>query len=205
MRLRQAVLAVALCALATPAFAQGTIVGVKGGITFPSLSFDPGEEGEDTSSRTSYAIGVFVGIPVTPMISIQPEFLWTPAGTKVESPELGGDTAEISFNQVQVPVLLKANIGSSSTRPFLVVGPVFGFKASKLKFKIGDFETDDPADTGDDDASSTDVAIAFGGGVNVGPLSIELRYNLGVKNIDTSDSDDSVKTRSLMILAGFGF
>ena len=204
MRLRQAVLAVALCALATPTFAQGTVVGVKGGLNMPSLSFDPAEEGQDTSSRTSYAIGLFVGIPVTPMISVQPEFLWAPAGTKVESPELGGQTAEISFNQVQVPVLLKANIGSSSTRPFVVVGPVFGFKASKLKFKFGEIETDDPADTGDDDTSSTDVAIAFGGGVNVGKLSIEVRYNLGVKDIDTTDSG-SVKTRSLMLLAGFGF
>jgi hypothetical protein len=203
MRLRQAVLAVALCALATPTFAQGTVVGVKGGLNLASLSFDPEEAGDDVSSRTSYAVGVFVGLPVTPMISIQPELLWAPAGTKIDSAELGGETAEISFNQVQVPVLLKANIGSSSTRPFLVVGPVFGFKTSKLKFKIGDFESDDPADTGDDQASSTDVAIAFGGGVNVGKLSVELRYNLGVKDLDTSS--DSAKTRSLMILAGFGF
>lgn len=203
MRLRQAILAVALCALATPTFAQGGGFGVKGGVSFPSLSFDPEEAGDDVSSRTSYVIGVFAGIPVSPMIFIQPEVLWAPAGTKVDSPELGGQTAEISFNQVQVPVLLKANIGSSSTRPFVVVGPVFGFKASKLKFKIGDLETDDPADTGDDDASSTDVAIAFGGGVDVGPASIEVRYNLGVKDLD--GGSDSVKSRSFMVLAGLHF
>jgi len=203
MRLRQAVLAVALCALATPAFAQGTVFGVKGGVNWTSLSFDPGEPGDDPSSRTSYAIGGFVGIPITPMISVQPEVLWAPAGTKITSPELGGQTAEISFNEVQVPVLLKANIGKSSTRPFVVVGPVFGFKASKLKFKLGDMETDDPEITGDDTASSTDVAIAFGGGVNMGKLSVEVRYNLGVKDLDTTDT--SAKTRSLMLLAGIGF
>jgi opacity protein-like surface antigen len=202
MRLRHAVLAVALCALATPTFAQGTVFGVKGGITFPSLSFDD-EDGGEASSRTSYAIGAFVGIPITPMISVQPEFLWAPAGTEVTGPELGGETGEVSFNQVQVPVLLKTNIGKSSTRPFVVVGPVFGFKASKLKIKVGDFETDDPADTDDDTVSSTDVAIAFGGGVDVGKLSVEVRYNLGVKDLDTTNS--SVKSRSLMLLAGFSF
>ena len=203
MRLRQAVLTVALCALATPTFAQGTVFGVKGGVNFASLSFSDTEEGDETSSRTTYVIGGFVGIPVTPMISIQPEVLWVPSGTEVDSAELGGQTAEISFNVVQVPVLLKANIGSSSTRPFFIVGPVFGFKASKLKFKIGDFETTDPDETGDDEASSTDVAIAFGGGVDVGKLSVEVRYNLGVKDLDTSS--DSAKTRSFMVLAGFGF
>ena len=203
MRLRQVVLTVALCALATPTFAQATVFGVKGGISFVSLSFDDVDQGDEVSSRTSYVIGGFVGIPVTPMISVQPEVLWAPAGTEVTSAELGGQTAEISFNQVQVPVLLKANIGKSSTRPFVVVGPVFGFKASKLKFKIADFETTDPEETGDNDASSTDVAIAFGGGVDVGKLSVEVRYNLGVKDLDTSS--DSAKTRSLMLLAGFGF
>ena len=203
MRLRRAVLAVALCALATPTFAQGIVYGVKGGVNFASLAFGENEDGSDISSRTTYVIGGFVGIPVTPMISIQPEVLWAPAGTKVDSPELGNQTAEISFNMVQVPVLLKANIGSSRTRPFVVVGPVFGFKTSKLKFKIGNEETTDPAVTGDDDASSTDVAIAFGGGVDVGRLSIEGRYNLGVKDLD--GSDESAKTRGFMVLAGIAF
>jgi len=205
MKLRQAVLAVALCALATPTFAQGTVVGVKGGVNFASLSFSEDEEGDEISSRTTFVIGGFVDVPVSSMISIQPEVLWTSAGAKIEGPEFGNETAEISFNQVQVPVLLKANIGGSSTRPFLVVGPVFGFKAGEAKFELAGFDTDEISDQIERDSSSTDVAIAFGGGVNVGKLSIELRYNLGVKNLDTSDSNESTKTRSLMILAGFGF
>jgi outer membrane immunogenic protein len=213
MRLRQAVLALALCAFATPTFAQGVVVGVKGGVNFASLSFDPeDEDGAEAKSRTGFVGGLFVGIPVTPAISVQPEVLFVQAGTKLEGPEFGGESVAIKLNQVQIPVLLKANLGSGSARGFVVVGPVFGFKAGKIKFDAGDLEEffddeiiDEISDEIDENISSTDVAIAFGGGVNVGPLSIELRYNLGVKNNDTSDSDQSVKTRGFMVLAGFGF
>ena len=204
MRLRQAVLAVALCALATPTFAQGIEYGVKGGIHFASLSFsDADEEGVDVSSRTTYVIGGFVGIPVTPMLSVQPEVLWVPSGAQVDAPEFGGETAEFQLKVVQVPILLKANVGKSSTRPFVVVGPVFGFKAGDSKIKVGEFETTDPEETGDDDISAVDVAIAFGGGVNVGKISVEGRYNLGLKDLDTTD--ESAKSRGFMILAGFAF
>jgi len=197
MKLRLAVLAVVLCAVATPAFAQAS-GGVKIGVGFNTLSFDPQEAGDDVSSRTGIVIGGFVEAPITPMISIQPEILWKQGGAKIRSEDFDNETAEIHLNTVDIPILLKAKASSGSARPFFVIGPVFGFKTGDPKIVLG--EEEEPID---DDVSSTDVSIAFGGGVNVGKVSFEARYNLGVKDIDKTD--DSAKTRSFMILVGFSF
>ena len=198
MKLRLAVVTAALCALATPSFAQIS-GGVKVGMGFNKVSAsDADDEGIDFKNRTGFIIGAFIEAPLNPKISIQPEFLWKQAGTNLEA-IVGDDEASLKLNTFDIPVLLKANIGESSTRPFVVVGPVFGFKAGDATFEVNGVE--DPE--GDDDISSTDVQIAFGAGVNVGRISLEGRYNLGVKDLD--DSDSSAKSRNFQILVGFGF
>lgn len=200
MRLRQAVLAAALCALATPSFAQGISGGVKVGVAFNTVSIDPNDSG-DISNRTGFVVGGFIEAPITPKVSIQPEVLWKQGGAKFGGDEFGDETATLEFNTIDIPILLKANLGSSSSRPFVVVGPVFGFKAGDAKFTVGDFEDPEVNDS----TSSTDFAIAFGAGLNVKMLSVEVRYNLGLKDLSNVDLSETVKSRSFMILAGLGF
>jgi hypothetical protein len=187
-------------AAASPTYAQGVTVGAKVGVNFANVSLDDADD-EFQKSKTGFVAGGFVDVPVAPQFSFAPEVLFSQKGTKFED---GEDSISLNVTQVQVPLLFKANFsgGGSSVRPFVAVGPAFGFTASaKTKSDFGGVETE--VDSGDE-VETVEFSLVFGGGVKFGNASIEARYDLGLNNMSTDESAES-KTRKFSILFGFGW
>ena len=205
MRFRVGAILVAILALGvSPTFAQSVTGGVKIGANFSSISFSDDETDDFLGTRTGLAVGAFVDVPFSDLFSVQPEFLYSQKGAKGDlsdlDPLLDGD-AEINLDQIQIPVLFKANFAGGSYRPFVVVGPGFGFTTSA--------KSDDPFD-GEvdikDDVESVEYSAIFGAGVQFGRGTVEFRYDLGLNDLDKGDdSDDEAKTRTWSILFGFRF
>jgi hypothetical protein len=200
MKLRVLAITAALVVLtAAPGFAQSNFsAGVKGGVNFANLSFDPEQEG-CCDSKTGFIGGLFVTAPISSAVSIQPEFLYSMVGAKSEFDDFD---AEIDFRQFQIPILIRADFGSGgAARPFVVFGPSIGFKLSaKEKFE-------DEEDDLDDSTESIDWGFTIGAGVQFGRGSIEGRYTHGLNNLNKGDEgeDLTVKSRVFAVLAGFRF
>jgi opacity protein-like surface antigen len=191
-------LAVSLGLISAPASAQPMVsYGVKGGLNLATLSFDPDLEdleGVKTTNRTGAAVGGFVNIGMTDMFSIQPELLFSMKGAKQEA---FGFEGAVKVNLVQIPILGRADFPTmGQVRPFVLAGPAVAFKVSaKEEF---DGEEDDL-----EEVSSTDFSVIVGGGVEIRGVSIEARYDLGLKNLNTDDEEGlKVKSRAITILFG---
>jgi hypothetical protein len=114
-----------------------------------------------------------VDVPITDVLSVQPELLYAMGGAKVNFLGFGG---EIKINYVEIPILLRANARSgASARPFLVVGPALGFVTS-AKQSVEGFGEEDIKD----DVDGFNFGFAVGGGVEFGIASVEARYTFGL-------------------------
>ena len=197
--------AVAMFVAANPTYAQGVNVGVKVGVNFASLSVDgfdvdEAELEELLGNKTGFVAGGFIEMPVSPQFSFSPEVLFTQKGAKAE---VEGATFSLNFNQVQVPVLFKANFSNGSVRPFVIAGPAFGFKAStNVKLEGVSSEVDFEEDTSDE-IEPVEFSLVFGGGVRFGQASLEARYDLGLNDLAKDVSEG--KTRTFSVLFGFSF
>jgi Outer membrane protein beta-barrel domain len=186
------------------ATAQEITGGVKGGVNFATLSFDPDPE-IDSGVRTGIAVGGFVTIPIGGALAIQPEALFSQKGTSLEE---AGVSAKIKIDYLDVPVLVKYSTApstSTGTSVHFFGGPSIGFKLDASASGSVGGETID-VDIDDDDVESFDFGVVFGAGVQFGRVSIDGRYTFGLTNINNEDPDvEKVKTRTLAVLAGVRF
>ena len=111
---------------------------------------------------------------------------------------------ELNLSYFSVPVMLRYNLGSEDTSPYIVVGPEFGFLLSaKSKF---DGEEEDIKD----ELKSIDLGFNVGAGVSMDmgtmPAFAEVRYSLGLSDInDDPDDDDTIKTTGIQFFVGMMF
>jgi hypothetical protein len=176
-------------------WAQETAFGIKGGLNLTSLKVD--DPGASYDSRTGFHAGIFLRGRVN-KVGIQPEVLiFTQRGegtfslTKVEE----------SFTYLSIPVMLKFYpIGGLN----LQVGPQFGFLLDGERKYEGAFTSykEDIKDT----YKSSDVSISLGGGYDFGfGLGLDVRYNIGVKDINNATNGEPAKSRIFLISLGWNF
>ena len=204
MRLRVAAILVALSAFtAAPTFAQVT-GAVKIGANWSKIKFEEDGLNDDSDMKTGLVVGAAVNVPIAPMFSFQPEFLYSQKGGKNgaltdDDPDF---EARIKLDMFQIPLLLKVGATEGSFRPFFVAGPAFGFVTSaKAKFEGDGFSEEEDIK---DDVETVEVSGVFGVGVQFGRGTIEYRYDHGFRDMD-KDSDATAKTRTHSILFGFSF
>ena len=199
-----------MVAAASPTYAQGVTFGAKVGINFADISVDEADEDEDEfeldfGNKLGFVAGGFVEVPVTPQFSFAPEGLFTQRGSQAELEEDGDDfTFTNILTQLQIPVLFKANFSTGAIRPFVVVGPAFGFNTSvNAKFEMnGDLVDEEDLD---DDVETIEYSLVFGGGVRFGNAMVEARYDLGLNDLDKADEGNEAKSRTFSILFGYGW
>ena len=197
--------AAAMFAAASPTYAQSVNVGVKAGVNFADLALSGGDPDEAElidalGNKTGFVAGGFIEVPVSSAFSFAPEVLFAQKGAKGD---IAGGTFSLNLNQIQVPVLFKANFSSGGVRPFVTAGPAFGFKASTKAKLEGVSATEDFEDDSGDDIETVEYSLVFGGGVKFGHASIEARYDLGLN--DLSKDTDEAKSRTFSVLFGFSF
>src|SRR5712692_396677 len=180
-------------------------IGVKAGVNLANASVNPALPADvSKSSRTGVIGGVSAELKLADPLSLQVEALYTQKGFEPNGTSSTGTraTATYKFDYVEVPITLKATLGSGPVRPYLFAGPNVGFRvAAKAAVPEGsvDFK---------DQTKLNDVALDFGAGVVYQldartALVFDVRYSLGLMNvIKGGDPDSSSKSRDVKLLVG---
>jgi opacity protein-like surface antigen len=166
----------------------------------------------ETKARTGFTAGGFVVVDFVGPFAIQPEFRYIQRGYRIDFELSNGiQTATVEgtlkFDYIDIPVLARYDIPAPGFTPHLLAGPTLGFNVNS------EFEADGPAGTNTEDlsdgTSSTDFGLEFGAGVGFGlggsTLSVDLRYGIGLSDINEESGDISLQNRAFMITAGFAF
>jgi opacity protein-like surface antigen len=187
--------------MVTPVSAQHSI-GFCGGLNLAKLSFDPDLEGVDKSFRTAFGAGGVLDLRLAENVALHLEPMYLQKGVKLEG---GGEEAKVKLAYIEVPVLFKIALGTSTTRPYLMAGPAIGFLLSSKLTNGGEEDLKDQTE-------DIDFGLNFGAGLSfpagTNTIFVEGRYALGLTDIakeGTGEEDEKVKTNGIQIMAGVTF
>ena len=181
------VTALALLLIAAPAYAQGTTqtqpsggfgIGVLGGVTFTTVSTEENQFRLDTEGGLGAIFGVWFGGNRDGRVGMMAELNYVIKGVKISDE---GDETVAKSHYVEVPVLLRVNIGArSKNKPsfYFLAGPVFDIK---IKAEENDVDVDDSYE-------GLDIGLMFGAGFEVLRIGIEGRYSLGLRSVLATDA-----------------
>lgn len=171
--------------------------GLKGGVNLTNLRVDDPESSYD--SRTGFHGGFFVRDRIG-NVAIQPEFLLFTQNDEVSTTILNG-TIEESFTYFSIPVMFKFYPALDLN---IQAGPQFGFLVDgERRFKTELFN-----DTRDirDDYKDSDVSISLGGGWDAPfGLTLDVRYNIGVKDINNMVDGEETRSKVFLLSVGWNF
>jgi opacity protein-like surface antigen len=158
-----------------------------------------------------FLIGGTLEYGVNKNLSFQTELNYQKKGAKLTSTLNGSESVERkAFNYLSVPVLVKGNFHDKGLGDnwdlSLFTGPYMGYLTSAhSNIKIGNNTT--PVDI-ENQAEKTDWGLIFGGGVsyklsNGGAVIAELRYQMGLSEVDNHDPD--LRNKGMGITIGYRF
>ncbi len=195
--------------------------GVLGGLHLANLAVRPNPTDASLDSIKRGNIGGLVEVGLRPNVSFQARCMYVPKGARLA--DIADEitlSATTVIDYVSVPLLLKFKADVGKIRPYAVVGPELGFKVgagaslsttASVPQDILDMVEKEINDQVKDSVKSTDVALDFGGGIEIpsGRISILLEglYSLGLRNIAIPDEGEngSAKTRTFLFNAGIRF
>lgn len=205
----------AVLAFGSPAQAQKDDTeprfGIKGGINVSNLYVS---EVNDQKSKFGVHGGVWAKLPVSPLFAIQPEAIFSTAGSKISGYTATAgpqNQAIFNLNYIQVPVLASLTLGPVSVQ----AGPYFSYL---LSAKVKNIQVDNngvPTQSSDgrelnkDDFNTVDYGLAGGLALDIKGFQLGARYNYGLRNVGqkaiantlTNNSKNSVA--QVFIAVGF--
>ncbi len=179
-----------LCCHAGASQTHSMSLGLEGGVNFENAA-TPAQI--SSSTRTGFMAGVNLEFGLSEVFSLQPEFLFSQRGSNLV--DAGGVKLTAKFNSIEVPVLLKAGFGEK-VRPYLFAGPVAIFNVSKSV----DADVLGATTSFQSNPRTVNFAADFGVGLEAGPFFTNLRYSLGLLDIDETHAD--WKSRGFQALIG---
>lgn len=186
---------------ALPAGAQHRI-GIVGGLNLANVNVDPNlEPGLDLKNLTAFGIGGVLDLRLTENFDLHLEPMYLQKGTQLEA---AGQTGKFKASYVELPVLFRVALGSSTVRPYLIAGPTVGLLLS-AKSSDGTSEEDIK-----DQIKDIDFGLDFGAGVSFpagnNSIFMEGRYALGLSNInDDSQDPTDINNKGIRIMGGITF
>lgn len=156
-------------------------VGVKGGLNYSTIKAKNREI--DKSGILGYNLGVWARVGNA--FYLQPELYLGSKGAELKFEENGSSveqTGKVKFTTLDLPVLLGTRFGLSNFNLRLMAGPAFQFnldtdesafnQATDIDFyRYRDFVTN----------------LQAGAGVDIGNISVDLRYETGLQDINKND------------------
>ena len=174
--------------------ASGFGIGAKIGPIF--TSYDAASCDGCFNTNTGWEGGIWFGGNRGGRVGIMGELLY--AKKKQEGSGLTGST---NLQYLEIPILLRINIGSRSRNGISIyglAGPVFDVN---LKASLNDIDVKSKY-------QSLDLGVLFGGGIEITRFLVEGRFNKGLRNVLDSDNAGSIsdiKTKSFAVLFGLRF
>lgn len=194
-----------------PASAEVTFaLGVKGGLSLAQMSFNGGLPSDGLTHLARPVFGAFFAFKFSPALSIQPEIYYLTHGS-ARNQTL--DDRELRTEQVlayiDIPVLAKVRFMTDrKLKPVVFAGPAVSFLTTAIqKF----YENGVPGDEYDIKPffQTTNFSAVFGAGLEYSMekiiLILDVRYDLGLVDIETQDDLMTMKTRAFLVMVGIGF
>lgn len=154
-----------------------------------------------------FAAGISFEVPVSRKVSVQPEALIVRKHSEIdlEGSSYTG-TEKLSANYLEIPLLFKWYPGSRRGTIFsLQGGPAVGVRMDARRESRREDGTIEDVE-GSTLVRATDWAMVLGAGVEfhefIWALTIDLRYNHGLSDIDNSGSGVDAKWRAVYVVAG---
>lgn len=157
------------------AHAQATF-GLRAGLNVSDFS---GDGAPNTDPRLGFSGGVTADVPLSPMVSLRPELIYTMKG----GVDANNSDVTLAVDYIEVPVLIGVTIPATDTGLLLgaYAGPTLAFKVREsLNGQFGGLNADV--------FKSTDVGAALGATVGAGPFAVDARYTLGLTNAADNDN-----------------
>jgi hypothetical protein len=170
---------------------EGFGFGVLGGFLFKSLNQSP-VNGQSLTGGTGKTIGLFFGGNRPGRVGVEAQLMYNiRKGTT-----LNGDT--LSIHSLEVPVLIRVNIGSQSLKGvlgYIIVGPAFDIQlnANLLSQSVNK------------NYKGLNVDAMFGGGVEITRFFIELREDLSMFSVNSGNLGSSTRIHAKTFAFLFGF
>ncbi len=186
-------------------------VGVRAGVNLANLSVDPEDDEFSPGTKLGFGVGIFYKLKAGDNLTIQPELNFMQQGAKSDIEFLGVSAeSTISFNYLQVPVMVKYGFGDMDATNFYIQGgPYIGLGIGKVKSKTcidGDCEEDEQEyGDGEDGPKNPDFGLQLGAGVNLNSkISFDARYILGLANLNGGE-EGTIKHTGINISVGYSF
>ncbi|MEE9438355.1 MAG: porin family protein [Saprospiraceae bacterium] len=199
-------------------------LGIKGGVNFYTANTKLYIDAIDNAPKTytSSNWGLVSDIQLTNNISLHPELQFSKKGFVLDESTsfnlLGldipvGANITTQINYIEIPILLKATIGTGNVKGYGIIGPSIGHAATaniqpKVTLLIDWYLPKIDIDLNDDMYNRREISGIIGGGVeyqmNKGKLFTDLRYQYGFTNVfNQSTADFSVKMKGVQVSAGY--
>ncbi|SNR83836.1 porin family protein [Desulfurobacterium atlanticum] len=193
--------------------------GVKGGLTIGKLSTNFDEVVEQyfpvgvaetytENSAVGFAVGGYVETQIAPNLSAELDtFIVQKNGkVEVEVPDYNFKyESDIKLTYLEIAPTIKYSVSNF----YVLGGPFLAYILSAKYDETVTVSGVSTSDSGDiEDISSLDYGLTFGVGMTYGKFLAEIRFDLGLKDIDDATTDnveEEVKTRALYMMAGYTF
>jgi len=159
--------------------------GVKGGINLSNFSTD---NTFSSDNRAGYLGGIWLRVGALGF-NFQPELYYA---SKTASFNSGGTTNSITLKSIDVPALVGFKVGTFGIGARVYTGPM-------ASFIIGDEQTINGAlgSIVHLNFKNQNYAWQFGAGVDISKLSIDLRYEKGLSNLNNNGYDQKLNLFNL--------
>jgi hypothetical protein len=170
----------------------------------------------DKKNRIGFDAGVFMKVPLTGMLSLQPEVHYVQNGVSITSSTGNVGSLDLKIDYLEIPVLFRLDVSGAgaSVHPILLAGASGAYRVRCSLSATGQGNSvsqncNAGADS-QDPFKKSDFGLVGGAGIaftSMGhSLSLQARYTYGLSSIATKDTETSKpKNRALAILLGLGF
>ncbi len=170
----------------------------------------------DKKKRIGLNAGVFMKVPLSGMLSLQPEVHFAQNGVSISSAGGNVNSLDLKLSYLEIPVLLRLDVGgaNAAVHPILLAGASGAYRLQcSLSGKGSGPSVSTNCDAGtdsEDPFKKSDFSAVGGAGIAFASmghsLSLQLRYTHGLSSIASTDTEASKpKNRALGILLGIGF
>lgn len=180
--------------------------GFLGGMNFAYGTSEPTQAG---TTRNAASFAIFYEQALGGIWYLEPELLYTQKGVRTTVYQIAGYqlTGNIKLDYLELPVFLKTkfSVGAPKVKVLAMVGPSAGI-AIKREVEVMDVVSVDLSNR----FSNSEVSAIAATGIEytLSPTAaalLQLRYSVGLTDIDTTESKYYSRTTSILMGFAFGF
>lgn len=153
--------------------------GVKGGLNFTNLYT---EDVDDNNMLVSFNAGLIAILPITDMIALQPEVIYSGKGAELQYNNVFAEgKVKFRLSYIEVPILLRFNLTKNFS---LQAGPYLSYLVNAdVKSESDNEPFNSQTDLDTNDFNKFDYGLAGGIEFDLNLIGIGARYNYGLANI----------------------